>query len=117
MAVIARNVAVYKSHARAPLRNDRTSHPSFPCCCGSRGVWRQRFRPRVCNPFPSADPCPDLQVVFARGTDDPPGVGPTGQAFIDSLRPRVGAKSLDVYSVNYPATHEPEPPLLWSPRL
>jgi hypothetical protein len=68
-------------------------------------------------PSASADPCPDLQVVFARGTDDPPGVGPTGQAFIDSLRPRVGAKSLDVYSVNYPATHEPEPPLLWSPRL
>jgi Cutinase len=57
-------------------------------------------------PSASADPCPDVQVVFARGTDDPPGVGPTGQAFIDSLRPRVGAKSLDVYPVNYPATHD-----------
>jgi hypothetical protein len=54
----------------------------------------------------AADPCPDAQVVFARGTDDPPGVGPTGQAFIDSLRPRVGAKSLDVYPVNYPATYD-----------
>ena len=53
----------------------------------------------------SADPCPDAQVVFARGTDDPPGLGPTGQAFVDSLRPRVGAKSLDVYPVNYPATY------------
>ena len=57
-------------------------------------------------PFASADPCPDVQVVFARGTDDPPGVGPTGQAFVDSLRSRVGAKSLDVYPVNYPATHD-----------
>jgi hypothetical protein len=57
-------------------------------------------------PFASADPCSDVQVVFARGTDDPPGVGPTGQAFVDSLRPRVGAKSLDVYAVNYPATHD-----------
>jgi hypothetical protein len=57
-------------------------------------------------PAASAEPCPDVQVVFARGTDDPPGVGPTGQAFIDSLRPRVGAKSLDVYAVNYPATHD-----------
>jgi hypothetical protein len=57
-------------------------------------------------PFASADPCPDVQVVFARGTDDPPGVGPTGQAFIDSLGPRIGAKSLDVYPVNYPATHD-----------
>jgi Cutinase len=57
-------------------------------------------------PFASAEPCPDVQVVFARGTDDPPGVGPTGQAFIDSLRPRLGAKSLDVYPVDYPATYD-----------
>lgn len=57
-------------------------------------------------PSATADPCPDVQVVFARGTDDPPGLGPTGQAFVDSLRPRIGAKSLDVYPVNYPATHD-----------
>jgi hypothetical protein len=57
-------------------------------------------------PSASAEPCPDVQVVFARGTDEPPGVGPTGQAFVDSLRPRVGARSFDVYPVNYPATHE-----------
>ncbi|WP_156686020.1 cutinase family protein [Mycobacterium sp. Marseille-P9652] len=54
----------------------------------------------------AAAPCPDVQVVFARGTDDPAGVGPTGQAFIDSLRPRVGAKSLDIYPVDYPATYD-----------
>jgi hypothetical protein len=54
----------------------------------------------------AADPCPDVQVVFARGTDDPPGAGPTGQAFVDSLRPRLGAKSLDVYPVDYPATYD-----------
>ncbi|WP_068178028.1 cutinase family protein [Mycobacterium sp. UM_CSW] len=58
------------------------------------------------TPFASADPCPDVQVVFARGTDDPAGLGPTGQAFVDSLRTRVGAKSLDEYAVNYPATHD-----------
>jgi cutinase-like protein len=57
-------------------------------------------------PSAAAGPCPDVQVVFARGTDDPPGVGPTGQAFIDSLRPRLGAKSLDVYPVDYPATYD-----------
>ena len=57
-------------------------------------------------PSASAQPCPDVQVVFARGTGEPPGVGPTGQAFIDSLRPRVGAKSLEVYPVNYPASNE-----------
>jgi len=58
------------------------------------------------TPSASAQPCPDVQVVFARGTDDPPGVGSTGQAFIDSLRPRVAARSLDVYPVDYPATHD-----------
>jgi hypothetical protein len=44
--------------------------------------------------------------VFARGTGEDPGVGPTGQAFIDSLRPRIGAHSLGVYPVNYPASNE-----------
>src|ERR1700761_1047947 len=48
-------------------------------------------------PSASAQPCPDVQVVFARGTGEPPGVGPTGQAFVDSLRTRVGGRSLEVY--------------------
>jgi cutinase-like protein len=57
-------------------------------------------------PMPSAQAagCPDAQVVFARGTTELPGVGPTGDAFVDSLRSRVGAKSVDVYAVDYPAT-------------
>jgi cutinase len=56
-------------------------------------------------PFASAvQPCPDVEVVFARGTTEDPGLGPTGQAFVDSLRTRVGAKSMGVYPVNYPAT-------------
>jgi hypothetical protein len=56
-------------------------------------------------PLASAQ-CPDVQVVFARGTGEPPGVGPTGQAFVDDLRSRVGGKSLDVYPVNYPASND-----------
>jgi cutinase-like protein len=56
-------------------------------------------------PFASAQ-CPDVQVVFARGTDEPPGLGSEGQAFADDLRSRAGGKSFDVYPVNYPATHE-----------
>jgi cutinase len=55
-------------------------------------------------PSAHAAACPDAEVVFARGTTEDPGVGPTGQAFVDSLRSRVGAKSLGVYPVNYPAT-------------
>src|ERR1700730_7374885 len=57
-------------------------------------------------PSASAEPCPDTEVVFARGTGEDPGVGPTGQAFIDSLRPRIGAQSLAVYPVNYPASND-----------
>jgi hypothetical protein len=57
-------------------------------------------------PPASAQPCPDVQVLFARGTGDDPGVGPVGQAFVDSLRPRIGGKSMDVYPINYPASQE-----------
>jgi hypothetical protein len=45
-------------------------------------------------------------VVFARGTGEPPGVGPTGQSFVNALGSRVGARSFDVYPVNYPATSD-----------
>jgi cutinase len=55
--------------------------------------------------IPSASAaCPDVEVVFARGTNEPPGVGGVGQAFIDSLRSQVGGRSVGVYAVNYPAT-------------
>jgi cutinase len=55
-------------------------------------------------PNASAAPCPDVEVVFARGTFEPPGVGGTGQAFVDALRAQIGGKSLEVYPVNYPAS-------------
>src|SRR6202165_2550110 len=57
-------------------------------------------------PVPAAHAagCPDAEVVFARGTTEAPGVAPTGQAFVDSLRTHVGPKSVGVYAVDYPAT-------------
>jgi cutinase len=55
-------------------------------------------------PSAQADPCPNVEVVFARGTGGPPGVGQVGQSFIDSLRSQIGGRSLGVYAVNYPAT-------------
>jgi cutinase len=55
-------------------------------------------------PSASAEPCPDVEVAFARGTTEPPSVGGIGQHFVDTLRSRVGAQSLGVYPVNYPAT-------------
>ena len=55
-------------------------------------------------PSASAAPCPDVEVVFARGTFEAPGVGDTGQAFVDALRAQLGGKSGEVYPVNYPAS-------------
>jgi hypothetical protein len=55
-------------------------------------------------PSASAQPCPDVEVVFARGTAEPPGVGGVGQAFVDALRAQAGGKSVDVYPVNYAAS-------------
>src|SRR6516225_8742064 len=57
-------------------------------------------------PSATAAPCPDVEVVFARGTNEPPGVGGVGQAFIDSLRGQVPGRSVGVYAVNYPATDD-----------
>jgi cutinase len=54
----------------------------------------------------SAGPCPDVEVVSARGTDEPPGPGSIGQAFIDSLGPKLPGRSVGVYGVNYPATDD-----------
>jgi cutinase len=54
----------------------------------------------------SAASCPDVEVTFARGTNEPPGVGGVGQSFIDSLRSQVGGRSIGVYPVNYPASDD-----------
>jgi cutinase len=57
-------------------------------------------------PSAVADQCPDSEVVFARGTGEPPGVGRVGQAFVDSLRSQVPGRSIGVYPVNYPASDD-----------
>ncbi|HEY9305904.1 MAG TPA: cutinase family protein, partial [Mycobacterium sp.] len=51
----------------------------------------------VAVPVAVADPCPDAEVVFARGTGEPPGAGGAGQAFIDSLTAQLPGKSVNVY--------------------
>ena len=48
--------------------------------------------------------CPAVEVVFARGTNETPGVGATGQSFVDALTARLPGKAVDVYGVNYPAS-------------
>ena len=53
-----------------------------------------------------AQGCPDIEVIFARGTDDTPGLGRVGAAFVDSLRGKVGGRSVNAYAVNYPASFD-----------
>lgn len=57
-------------------------------------------------PTAAAGPCPDVEIVFARGTTEPPGVGGVGQAFVDSLRSQLGGRSVAVSAVDYPATRD-----------
>jgi cutinase len=54
-------------------------------------------------PSASADDCPDVEVTFARGTDEPAGLGRVGQALVDSLRQGTGM-NIGAYAVNYKAS-------------
>jgi cutinase len=56
------------------------------------------------SPASAAPKCTDIEVVFARGTDEPVGIGVVGQALVDTLRPMVKGKSVGTYAVKYPAT-------------
>jgi cutinase len=60
--------------------------------------------PWIAAPAAGAQACPDVEVVFARGTFEPPGVGVVGQGFVDALRADANGKTIDVYPVNYPAS-------------
>jgi len=52
-------------------------------------------------PVASAD-CPGAEVVFARGREEPPGLGAVGDAFLNSLRGKT-RMPVGAYGVNYPA--------------
>jgi cutinase len=58
----------------------------------------------VTGPTASAGPCPDVEIIFARGTGEAPGVGGVGQAFVDAVRSQAGDRSVAVYPVNYAAS-------------
>lgn len=63
------------------------------------------------DPGPVAAPaqgpgCPDIEVIFARGTNDTPGLGTPGDAFVNALRAMVQGRSVNGYAVNYPASYD-----------
>ncbi|MEI7544408.1 MAG: cutinase family protein [Mycobacteriaceae bacterium] len=57
-------------------------------------------------PTAHAAGCPDVELIFARGTSEPAGAGRVGQALADQLAAQLGGRSLGVYGVNYPATYD-----------
>ncbi len=62
---------------------------------------------QAATPFPAAIPtasaaCPGAEVVFARGRDEPPGLGAVGDALVNSLRGKTRVP-VGAYGVNYPA--------------
>jgi len=59
-----------------------------------------------CAPAANAVGCNDIEVVFARGTSELPGIGRVGESFVEDLRSRVGNRSVGAYGVNYPASYE-----------
>ena len=56
-------------------------------------------------PSASAAPCPQVELVFARGRVEPPGMGRIGDALIESVRARTD-KDVGFYAVDYPADIE-----------
>ena len=61
----------------------------------------------ILSPLPTAaaGPCPDIEVVFARGRIEPPGTGRVGDAFYQALKAKT-RKSVGLYAVDYPADTE-----------
>ena len=57
-------------------------------------------------PSASAQPCSDVEVIFARGTSEPPGIGRVGQALTDVLSTQLGGRTVSTYGVNYPASYD-----------
>jgi cutinase len=60
----------------------------------------------VSIPSAAAARCPDVEVVFARATTEPAGLGGAGEQFVEALRSQVGGKSVGAYAVNYPASDD-----------
>ncbi|WP_441957543.1 cutinase family protein [Mycolicibacterium houstonense] len=62
--------------------------------------------PTVTPPQVAAAPCSDVEVVFARGTNEPPGLGSVGGPFVEDLRARVAPRTVDAAAVDYPASND-----------
>ena len=57
-------------------------------------------------PSAAADPCSDVEVIWARGTVGNAKTQLGGQGFIDLVRAKAGGRSVSSYIVNYPASFD-----------
>jgi len=55
-------------------------------------------------PQASADPCPEIEVVFGRGQGEAPGLGAIGDAFVKAIQMKSG-RPIASYAINYPAAN------------
>ena len=69
-------------------------------------MWQTAMMQTATMPTASAEPCPDVEVIWARGTGAPAGLGWLGDAFVDSLRAKAPERSVGAYGVNYPASFD-----------
>ncbi|MGN7780542.1 cutinase family protein [Mycolicibacterium sp. 22603] len=56
-------------------------------------------------PAASAEPCAPVELIFARGRGEAPGIGRIGDALVGALNARL-PQPVGVYAVNYPADFE-----------
>lgn len=57
------------------------------------------------TPMAAAAPkCNDIEIVFARGTTEPAGLGAVGKALVYTLRSMMPGQSIGAYAVKYPAS-------------
>jgi len=61
--------------------------------------------PAAQQPTASAEPCAPVELIFARGRNEQPGVGRIGNALVGALNARL-PQPVGVYAVNYPANTE-----------
>jgi cutinase len=101
MGAMAAGVATKKGGPR--VKSKTVSKALRASVVVATGAWMALVGGSV--PQAAAEPaCPDIEVVFARGTSEAPGVGGIGQAFVDSVRAQAGGRTVGVYAVNYPAS-------------
>ena len=90
---------------RAVGLSDRLTGIARPALALAAGVLIGALTAPPAFAQPPAPPgCPEVEVVFARGTTEAPGLGAMGQAFVDDLQTKLNGRSVRVYAVDYPAS-------------